>query len=100
MFPRFIDFSNASAADLEALSDTCDVATFGLSGQSVHDETYRKAGKLDTSKFSAQFASVSADILEEIRERLVPEDQFGDRPSLHGELYKLNVYGMCTVTVN
>ena len=76
------------------MSDACDVATFGLNDQDVYDETYRKAVKLDTNKFAAQFASVSADILEGIKDRLVPEDEFGDRPSLRAELYKLNVYGM------
>lgn len=90
---RIIDFLDCTEDDLKALSDACDVATFGLKDRNVYDETYRKAGKLDPSKFSAQFTSVSEEILDEIKDRLIPENKFGDRPSLHAELYKLNVYG-------
>ena len=37
------------------LLKACVPATFGLDGEDILDETYRKAGKLDRSQFSTDF---------------------------------------------
>ncbi|KDQ14657.1 hypothetical protein BOTBODRAFT_187702 [Botryobasidium botryosum FD-172 SS1] len=57
----------------------------------VLDETYRKAGKMDSDHFALNFNPTTTGLLEHVREEL-----FGLRyemPNIRAELYKLNVYG-------
>ncbi|KAJ7583235.1 hypothetical protein C8J56DRAFT_1054994 [Mycena floridula] len=49
---RVINLSNASATELEALSQACQPASFGRGNEDVLDESYRKAGRLDATQFS------------------------------------------------
>ncbi|OBZ76950.1 hypothetical protein A0H81_03403 [Grifola frondosa] len=86
-----IDLSQASDDALKLLSETCDAATFGLNGQDVLDESYRKAGKLDISHFAFNFDVYHSGLINTIREHLL-EGTPATRP-IRAELYKLNVYG-------
>ncbi|KIP10915.1 hypothetical protein PHLGIDRAFT_45907, partial [Phlebiopsis gigantea 11061_1 CR5-6] len=76
---------------LRRLADVCDVATFGLGAHDVYDETYRKAGKLDSQYFSAKFDPVATGLLDRLRDILLVGH--ADDVSIRPELYKLNVYG-------
>lgn len=91
MLSSFIDLSKASTQQLESLSQACDPATFGVNNQDVLDETYRKAGKLDTSNFSTKFSVERSGLLNFIRGELL-EGQDVNK-AMDVELYKLNVYG-------
>ena len=56
------------------------------------DETYRKAVKLDASKFAINFDPVRCDLINTIKDKLF-RDNVG-AASLDCELSKLNVYGV------
>ncbi|TVY40821.1 hypothetical protein LOCC1_G004633 [Lachnellula occidentalis] len=82
----------------QELLEACDPATFGLGGRDVLDEQYRKAGKLDTNRFSTSFHPHDYGIVDTISQTLLPSalshimrDRFEHRGVL-AELYKLNVY--------
>ncbi|KAI9061871.1 hypothetical protein FKP32DRAFT_1575007 [Trametes sanguinea] len=95
---RRINLSRATAEQLQHLAETCDPATFGVDGQDVYDETYRKAGKLDARHFSLNLSPAQVGLLDIVRDHLLVEtasraispDQYNN---IHAELYKLNVYG-------
>jgi hypothetical protein len=57
----------------------------------VLDETYRKAGKLDTPYFSSNFSLASSGILDIIRSTLL--EGHDEKKVIEAQLYKLNVYG-------
>ncbi|KAL5501766.1 hypothetical protein ACEPAH_9026 [Sanghuangporus vaninii] len=88
---RRIDFSSVNEDSLKHLSDTCDRATFGRAQQDVYDETYRKAGKLDTAFFATKYDIERSGLMNAIRYDLL-EGHDCNRP-MKVELYKLNVYG-------
>jgi hypothetical protein len=77
--------------ELEALTQACEPATFGRANEDVLDETYRKAGKMDRSRFATQFDLAEARLLDVIRGELLRENK--DK-GVVAELYKLNVYGL------
>ncbi|PPQ69507.1 hypothetical protein CVT24_001461 [Panaeolus cyanescens] len=85
-----LDFSKATNSDLEALSNACQPASFGVGGQDVLDASYRKAGKMDTTCFATQFSPLTHGIVDLIREDLFKGE---DERGIGVELYKLNVYG-------
>lgn len=85
-----LDFSGAPETEVNALAEHCEPATFGLNKEDVLDESYRKAGKLDTIEFAMTFDPHSAGLLQIIREKLL-DDANAER-SIHMERYKLNVY--------
>ncbi|KAF9475093.1 hypothetical protein BDN70DRAFT_275955 [Pholiota conissans] len=88
---RSIDFSNPTEQQLEALANACPPASFGRNEEDVLDENYRKAGKLDTTDFAAQFSPWNSGVLKTAVESLFKkEDSMAD---VTAELYKLNVYG-------
>lgn len=91
MTRSFVDFRNPSDDDLKALAEACDPATFGRVDQDVYDESYRKAGKLNTTHFSTNFHPALAGLLNEIRDVLLEGYDFDT--DIKAELYKLNVYG-------
>ncbi|EED79503.1 predicted protein, partial [Postia placenta Mad-698-R] len=76
---------------LRQLAEACDVATFGVNNQDVHDESYRKAGKLDSANFSLKLDLAGSGLLDVIRDNLL--EGHGEAKSIRAELYKLNVYG-------
>ncbi|KAL1734157.1 hypothetical protein EV714DRAFT_202946 [Schizophyllum commune] len=89
---RCIDLSNASEADLQALSEACQPASFGMNDTNVYDESYRKARKMDASDFAAKFDPEASGLLESIWPDFLSDG--GDtNKRVICELYKLNVYG-------
>ncbi|KAI0823256.1 hypothetical protein BC628DRAFT_1340290 [Trametes gibbosa] len=90
---RRIDLANASSGELQRLAEACDPATFGRGQQDVHDETYRKAGKLDVSEFMLRFSPDSLGLLDTIRTELLLESRRDAKRLIRAQLYKLNVYG-------
>ncbi|RDB15253.1 hypothetical protein Hypma_004841 [Hypsizygus marmoreus] len=76
---------------LQALAEACQPATFGMDQRDVLDESYRKAGKLDTSHFATKLDLDKLHLMDRIRKQLLDgPDEF---KSITAELYKLNVYG-------
>ncbi|XP_055334166.1 uncharacterized protein LOC129585490 [Paramacrobiotus metropolitanus] len=88
---RQLYLHTATDAELELLARACAAATFGINHQDVFDETYRKAGKMDTEQFASKLDLESAGILTRIKNDLLDRSNYG-RP-VKCELYKLNVYG-------
>ena len=60
--------------------------------EDVLDETYRKAGKLDSESFAPLLDPVRTDLSKIIRGYLLEGTQSVNNIKI--ELYKLNVYGM------
>lgn len=66
-------------------------ATFGLSGEHVYDESYRKATKLDQTCFSSTFNPYELGIIDTIAQTLLPSLRHSKQSrSVKAELYKLN----------
>ena len=85
-----LNFNRVTDSQLAALSEACQPASFGVNQEDVLDESYRKAGKMEPSEFSAQFSPSSLGIVELIRASFL---QGRSAKSIRVELYKLNVYG-------
>ncbi|KAL1744221.1 hypothetical protein HDZ31DRAFT_39161 [Schizophyllum fasciatum] len=88
VFASCLDLAHPTEEQLCALEAACDRATFGRNQQDVLDETYRKAGKMDTSNFSTNFSPPSS-VLGLVRDELLERRNM----RLVYSLYKLNVYG-------
>ncbi|KAL4251209.1 hypothetical protein ABKN59_006301 [Abortiporus biennis] len=86
---RRIDFDNDTIAQLEELANACSAAKFGLNQQDVLDETYRKAGKMDSDNFLIRFNPYESRIIRIIQNELLDDED----TDVCAELYKLNVYG-------
>ena len=78
----------------------CEEATFGIGGEEVLDESYRKAAKLDAHEFSTNFNPYDVGIVDAISQILLPgiakpfadgKAAFGDNSGVAAELYTLNV---------
>ena len=85
---------------IEGLLRDCVPATFGIGGEEVLDETYRKAVKLDAHQFSTNFNPYDVGIVDSISQVLLPgiakpfadgKAIFGDNSGVVAELYTLNV---------
>jgi hypothetical protein len=79
----------------QQLLKDCQPATFGLGGEEVLDEEYRKAGKMDTTNFSSTFNLAQDRIMYTLHQALVQSpllDKMNKRlRGVRAELYKLNV---------
>jgi hypothetical protein len=75
---------------MELLASACKPATFGRNREDVLDETYRKAGVLDTAAFASNISDALPELLKIIEREL--NDGQPDR-RVRAERYKLNVYG-------
>lgn len=88
---------DVSRSMLSRLLHHCEPATFGIGGKDVLDERYRKAAKLDTSKFSTNFHPHDYGIVDSIQQILLPSTIKGGQgvgigpEGVRAELYKLNV---------
>ena len=82
---------SATSKDLDLLAAACDPATFGRGNEDVHDESYRKAVKMDASNFSVQLDLVGSGLMRTIEDQLLQSRT--DNKYIRAELYKLNVYG-------
>ncbi|KZV83282.1 hypothetical protein EXIGLDRAFT_843083 [Exidia glandulosa HHB12029] len=80
----------ASADELEKLASVCQAATFGRNQVDVLDESYRKAGKLDSDDFALNLDIVSSGFLDKVHDALFGWE--GRSREIQAELYKLNVY--------
>ena len=98
-----IDLHSLEQNALDQLLQGSDQATFGYKGKDVLDESYRKATKLDSSKFSTNFHPHDYGIIDAIRQTLfstlVGPLATGEylKETMEGfgvisQLYKLNVY--------
>ncbi|XP_055334338.1 uncharacterized protein LOC129585614 [Paramacrobiotus metropolitanus] len=88
---RQLYLHTASDTELEHLARACTAASFGINQQDVYDETYRKAGKMDTEQFASKFDLECSGILARVKNSLLEHTHF-EKP-VERELYKLNVYG-------
>ncbi|KAK7682335.1 hypothetical protein QCA50_014540 [Cerrena zonata] len=86
-----LDFTDVDDNILDKLAEACDVATFGVNQQDVLDESYRKAGKLDSKFFSPKFNFDGSGLRDIIRNDLLEGTKA--EQNIRAELYKLNVYG-------
>lgn len=85
-----VDFKTATDESLKALANACEPASFGIGGQDVTDESYRKARKMDAADFATQFTPTNHGVARLIHENLFKGASNRD---VRFELYKLNVYG-------
>ncbi|KAH9923766.1 uncharacterized protein BXZ73DRAFT_50793 [Epithele typhae] len=90
---KFIDFSTAvDNPDIVAeLAAACQPAKFGRNNETVLDETYRKAGKMDREDFLMRFDATESGLLRVVHATLLASVK--EMHSIRAELYKLNVYG-------
>ncbi|KZV60965.1 hypothetical protein PENSPDRAFT_659252 [Peniophora sp. CONT] len=86
-----VNLASAATEQLSALAEACSVAPFGRGAESVVDDTYRKAGKLDLPNFAIPFQPEGTALGAGIRECVLGGAE-SKRP-VRFELYKLNVYG-------
>ncbi|KAK0439401.1 hypothetical protein EV421DRAFT_1906058 [Armillaria borealis] len=87
-----LNFAAATQDDLARLHKACDPAPFGRGNETVLDETYRKAEKLDLSHFATSFELCNTAILGKIHHDLI-EGKQAEKRVIRAEPYKLNVYG-------
>ena len=92
---RFVSLCQTSdnRQPLDELQSACEPAMFGRNDQTILDESYRKAGKLDISDFVLRFDAQRAGLVDVVRSSLLAGEQ--SRRAITAELYKLNVYGTC-----
>ncbi|KAK3983938.1 hypothetical protein QBC44DRAFT_363476 [Cladorrhinum sp. PSN332] len=77
----------SSAAFSKFLQDA-EPATFGMGGESVFDESYRKAGKMSADRFCTTFNLSEWGIMETLTHALIHRPHGG----IKAELYNVNVY--------
>ncbi|KAK0192472.1 hypothetical protein F5146DRAFT_1102400 [Armillaria mellea] len=87
-----LNAATATQDDLARLHKACDPAPFGRGNETVLDETYRKAEKLDLSHFATSFELCNTAILGKIHHDLI-EGKQAEKRVIRAEPYKLNVYG-------
>ncbi|KAI0856562.1 hypothetical protein F4860DRAFT_506664 [Xylaria cubensis] len=92
-------FGDGEQKTLEGLLRDMQPATFGLGGEDVYDESYRKASKMNTSQFASTFNPYELGIVDAVAQMLLPNLQIGRnrkipelKRGVRAELYKLNVY--------
>ncbi|KAM7193656.1 hypothetical protein V8F20_008293 [Naviculisporaceae sp. PSN 640] len=87
-FPVDPNDPNSTAAFAKFLEDS-ERATFGKGGESVYDETYRKAGKMSAERFATSFNLSEWGIMPAVSSALVHGPGHG---GIKAELYNVNVY--------
>jgi hypothetical protein len=83
---------------LEQLSQACEPASFGKKHEDVFDETYRKAGKMDSECFSPTLDPFHTNVMKIIRGYLLEGTQSTENIKI--ELYKLNIYGTHLICIH
>ena len=76
---------------LQALEQACEAATFGRDDEAVLDETYRKAGKMDSDNFLLGLDVDRSRLVDIVHAGLLAGQD--ETKTIKAELYKLNVYG-------
>lgn len=87
-----LNLAQASPEELAKLIASCDAAPFGRGTESVLDDSYRKALKLNLSQFGMPFELAATNIIAKIRQELVESTTLLHR-TIRAEPYKLNIYG-------
>jgi hypothetical protein len=82
---------------LEQLAQACEPASFGMDQKDVLDESYRKAGKMDSEYFTPALDPVHSDLLKIIHSNLLEGTR--STKNIKTELYKLNVYGTHIIVI-
>ncbi|KAI8716889.1 Fe2OG dioxygenase domain-containing protein [Fusarium sp. LHS14.1] len=82
----------SSADNLNRLLADMEPAAFGRGGEHVYDESYRKASKMDPSRFTTSFCPYTSGIVSVVSQLLLPNPLSEKQRTLKAELYKLNVY--------
>jgi hypothetical protein len=75
---------------LEQLTQACEPASFGVKQENVLDETYRRAGKMDSECFSSMLNPYHTDLIKIVRGYLL--EGLESKQGIKAELYKLNIY--------
>ena len=83
---------------MEQLTQACEPAPFGVKQENVLDETYRKAGKMDSECFSSALDPFNTDLIKIIRGYLLEGRR--SNKGIKAELYKLNIYGKFLIFVH
>ena len=83
---------------MENLTQACEPASFGRKQETVRDENYRKAVKMDSEYFSPILDIFQTDLVKIIYDRLLEGTESTKRIKI--ELYKLNVYGTHLVSIH
>ena len=87
-----------STTEIDQLVKACKPASFGLGGEVVLDEKYRKAGKLDKTEFATSFSPYEAGIIDIVAQLLVPQykhDKHARSIKVRGK-YRMFLYTMLT----
>ncbi|KAK4153843.1 hypothetical protein C8A00DRAFT_43291 [Chaetomidium leptoderma] len=80
-------------SNLEQLIKDMAPATFGLGGEDVYDESYRKASKMDPTRFASTLNPYDLGIVDAVAQALLPSLRHAKQPrAVKAELYKLNMY--------
>lgn len=91
----FVDFAQSGSPEgqrsLQELEAACEAAPFGRKQETIIDETYRKAGKMDARNFMTRFDAENTSLVEVIRTGLLTGSS--EEEGISAQLYKLNVYG-------
>lgn len=85
-----------SQEQLQHLTAACKPASFGFGDKDVIDPSYRTAGKLDDRHFAMNVDLERAGVLNAVRYDLLGGEACA-KP-IRAERYKLNVYGMPTIS--
>jgi len=85
-----INLGSISADDTRALVDACEPAPFGRGPESVLDDNYRKALKLEEPSFAWRFNPDSGNFIASLAQKLCPWERF--EKGFRAEVTKLNVY--------
>ena len=88
---RQINLSASSVEALDALEAACEAAMFGRNQETVLDESYRKAGKMDVDRFSLAFDAERSGLVDAVKTGILKGEE--EEKKVRAELYKLNVYG-------
>ncbi|KAH9987091.1 hypothetical protein BJV77DRAFT_1145484 [Russula vinacea] len=87
---RHINLADATPDELDHLTRACEPASFGRKQETVRDENYRKAVKMDSEYFSPILDVFQTDLVKMIYDCLLEGTESTKRIVI--ELYKLNVY--------
>ncbi|KAI9331731.1 hypothetical protein BDR26DRAFT_662449 [Obelidium mucronatum] len=90
---RKIVFPLVDVSQVEGLIEFCSPASFGFNSETVLDDNYRKALKLDGSCLATTLDVYASGIIKKIKKTLVLDSKIKPSSDIHAELHKLNVYG-------
>ncbi|KAI3601656.1 hypothetical protein WG66_009001 [Moniliophthora roreri] len=86
---EYLELANASADQLAKLISACEAAPFGHGPESVLDESYRKALKMELSQFAMPPDLASTDIFHKVQKELVDTNKAMKRHN-KGAFFKLH----------